>query len=99
MLADVDSSNRALTSIIQNTPFCPVLDDHSQWPHTIIDLDVQIDHARVLEGSDVVDIHIARQLQLRVPDFYYPDLGRRDAYDAFHAIWVMSVICGLLYAR
>jgi hypothetical protein len=86
MLADIGRGTGVLTSIIQNTPLCPVLDDHGQWPHTIIDLDVQVDHARVLEGSSVVDIHIARQLQLRVPDFYYPDLGRRDAHDAFHTV-------------
>jgi hypothetical protein len=98
MLADVGGDTGVLTSIVQNTPLRPVLDNHGQWPYTIIDLDVQIDHACVLEGSDVVDIHIARQLQLRVPDFYYPDLGRRDAYNAFHAIWVMSVISRWLYA-
>jgi hypothetical protein len=86
MLANVGERNEELTSIVQDTPLRPVLDDHGQWAHTIVDLDIQIDHARVLESSDIVDIQIARELQLGVPDFYDPDLGCRYTYNAFHAI-------------
>jgi hypothetical protein len=82
------SQNRGceLTSIVQDTPLRPVLDDHGQWPDAIIDLNIQIDHARVLKRGHIVDVHVTGELQLRIPDFYYPDLGCRYADDAFHAI-------------
>jgi hypothetical protein len=77
-----------LTSIVQDTPLRPVLDNHGQRPYTLVELDVRLDHARVLDCGDIVHVDVAGELQLRVPDFYYPDLGCGNADDALHAIWV-----------
>jgi hypothetical protein len=83
MLAEATS---ALTGIVQDTPLGPMLDDHGEWTYARINLDIEVDHSRVLKRSHVVDVHITRQLQLGVPDFYYPDLGCRYAHNPFHAI-------------
>jgi hypothetical protein len=76
-----------LTSIVQDTALCPVLDYHGERSNTIVELDVGLDHTRVLDCGDVVHVDVAGELQLGVPDFYYPDFGCWYAYYTLHAVW------------
>jgi hypothetical protein len=39
-----------LTSVIQKTLLGPVFDNHGEWPHAIIDLNICLDHARILQS-------------------------------------------------
>jgi hypothetical protein len=74
------------TSIVQDTLLRPMLNDHGQRPYAIIYLDIKVDHSRVLERSNIVDVHITRELQLGVPDFYYPNLRCGYTDNTFHTI-------------
>lgn len=76
---------RQLTSIVDDPPSSPVLDDHCQGPYTLVDIDISADHASVLESQGVVDIHIASQLELGIPYLDNGDLGTRYADHFFHA--------------
>jgi hypothetical protein len=68
-----------------------VLDDHGERSNTIVELYIGLNHARILDCGDVVHVDVAGELQLRVPDFYYPDLGCWYAYHALHAMFVQSL--------
>ena len=68
-----------LTSIIHHSPPRPVLDDHRQRPHPVIDIDIRPDHASVLERERVVDIHVASKLEFRIPCLHNGHLRRRHA--------------------
>jgi len=78
---------RSLTSIVENTLLCPVLNDHCQWPNTLVDLDIHLDHARVFKSEGVVYIHVACEFEDGVPNLYDPDLRLRYAHNILHAIW------------
>lgn len=74
------------TSVIQYPAFCPLLDDHCKRSYALIDLYIGLDHSCVLQCQRVVNIHIACQFQLRVPEFHYWHLGMRHTDDTFHPI-------------
>ena len=76
-----------LTSIVKDTSLCPVFDDHGQRTDATIELDVGVDHARILYCGQVVHVDVAGEMQLRIPDFYYPNLSCRYTHDSLHAIY------------
>lgn len=78
-----------LTSIIEDTPLRPVLDNHGQRANARVDLDICLDHARILQSERVIHVHVRSQLQLGVPHFDNPDPRLGYADNLLHAIWKM----------
>ena len=74
------------TSIVQYSPPGPVLDDHGERSHPRVDLHVRLHHAGVLQREGVVDVQVASQLELGIPDLDDRDLGIGDADHPVHAI-------------
>lgn len=63
-----------------------MLYDHGKWPNPFVDIDIRPDHASVLERGSIIDVQVAGELKLGVPDFDNSNLGCRYAHDTFHAI-------------
>lgn len=61
------------TCIVEDPSFRPVLNNHSQGPYTIVDLHICSHHTRVFQCQGIVDIHVACEPQLRIPDLYNGD--------------------------
>jgi hypothetical protein len=71
-----------------------VLDNHGQWPNTLIDLDIHLDHASVLKSEGVIHIHVTCEFEDGVPDLYDSNLRLRYAHDVLHAIWFVLILEG-----
>jgi len=76
----------ARTSIIEYSPFRPVFDYLRKRPYSLINLDICLDHTRILESQWVVDIQVARQLQFRIPHFDDRNLRSCSTLNFLHAI-------------
>lgn len=74
-----------LTSIIHNSPSCPVLDDHGQLSNSGICLHIRSNHACIFEGKRVVYVHVAGQAKFRIPDLDNWYLGCRNTNNFFHS--------------
>lgn len=75
-----------LTSIIQQPPFCPVLDDLRQGSYTIVQLNICPDHPCIFQSQRIVDINITSQAENGVPAFDDRHFGDCPADHLFHAI-------------
>lgn len=83
-----DREAKALTSIVDNSPPRPVLQDHGQLPYARVGLDICSHHSGVFERQGVVDVHVTRKTELRIPYLDNGNLGGRDANDLFHAPYI-----------
>lgn len=52
---------RSPTSVIEDPSLRPVLDDHGQRPYSFIDLNVGLNHPRVLECKGIIHVHVTRK--------------------------------------
>jgi len=78
------------TSVIYYPPLCPVLENHSNRSHTLVNLNISLDHACVLQRERIVYVQITRKLQLRIPHFHDGNFGMRDAHDLLHSVYGSS---------
>jgi hypothetical protein len=84
--ADGEMSFGVPTSVIQDALLGPVFNDHSQRADALVNLNVCLDHARILQSEGIVHVHVACELQHWIPHFYDPNLCLRYADDLLHAV-------------
>ena len=85
---------REHTGIIEDPALGPVLDDHRQGSHSLVDLDIELDHASILQRQGVVDIHVTGEAEFGIPEFHDRHLCPGDTNDTFHTIWWRSAVAG-----
>ena len=80
-----------LTSIVQDPPSSPMLDDHGQRSHSRVNLHVCPNHPSIFQSQGIVNIHITGELQLGIPYLYDRNFSLRYADYLLHAIYQSSV--------
>jgi hypothetical protein len=50
------------TCVVQNSPPCPMLDNHGKWSDARINRDIRLDHLCVHQSKWRVDVHVAREM-------------------------------------
>ena len=53
----------------------------------MVNVHISLNHPRVLESQSIVDVHIARKLQFRIPELHYWYLCMRHTNHSLHSIY------------
>lgn len=93
ILAPTSADTRVLsppTSVIQDPPFGPMLDNHRQGTYSFVDLHVSLDHSRILQRQSIVNVHVTGQFEFGIPDFDNRDFGMWYTYHSLHSVCTRS---------
>lgn len=64
----------------------PVLDDHSEWPYTLIKFDISLHHAGVFQRHMIIQVQITVEIKVRIPDLDNRYRFGVHTFDVLHAI-------------
>lgn len=60
--SNYNHKNQEFTCVIEDSPPCPVLDNHGERADSGVDGDIGLDHFCVQESQRCVDVHVAREV-------------------------------------